>query len=188
MPEKRTMRRAQRDKAEGKAPSTQAGEFVREEIEHVREGKHGAAPPSGHRHRALEGPSRRRRPPAARAGEDLGETRKSAERAYERGHGAPAKRTASPRRGRATRRALEHEGHRAASTKALRQQARTAAYPPDGRGALAGGEEGLADQGARGPQGGREEGGAYARGVNARHGNFNQENPMNVGSAIARMS
>ena len=41
MPEKETLRRARRDKAEGKAPSTQAGEFVREEIEHVREGKHG---------------------------------------------------------------------------------------------------------------------------------------------------
>jgi hypothetical protein len=42
MPEKETLERAQQDKAEGKAPSTQAGEFVREEIEHVREGKHGA--------------------------------------------------------------------------------------------------------------------------------------------------
>ena len=42
MPEKETLERAKEDKAEGKAPSTQAGEFVREEIEHVREGKHGA--------------------------------------------------------------------------------------------------------------------------------------------------
>src|SRR5207247_9853800 len=42
MPEKETIERARRDKAEGKAPSTQAGEFVREEIHHVREGKHGA--------------------------------------------------------------------------------------------------------------------------------------------------
>jgi len=42
MPEKETLERAAEDKAEGKAPSTQAGEFVREEIEHVREGKHGA--------------------------------------------------------------------------------------------------------------------------------------------------
>lgn len=42
MPEKRTIERAQKDAREGKAPSTQAGEFVREEIEHVREGKHGA--------------------------------------------------------------------------------------------------------------------------------------------------
>jgi hypothetical protein len=42
MPEKETLRRARRDKRQGKAPSTQAGEFVREEIHHVREGKHGA--------------------------------------------------------------------------------------------------------------------------------------------------
>src|ERR671912_766325 len=42
MPEKETLERARKDKREGKAPSTQAGEFVREEIEHVREGKHGA--------------------------------------------------------------------------------------------------------------------------------------------------
>jgi hypothetical protein len=42
MPEKETLERAAEDKAEGKSPSTQAGEFVREEIEHIREGKHGA--------------------------------------------------------------------------------------------------------------------------------------------------
>jgi hypothetical protein len=42
MPEKETLERAKQDAREGKAPSTQAGEFVREEIEHVREGKHGA--------------------------------------------------------------------------------------------------------------------------------------------------
>ena len=42
MPEKATMARARRAKRQGKAPSTQAGEFVREEIHHVREGKHGA--------------------------------------------------------------------------------------------------------------------------------------------------
>jgi hypothetical protein len=42
MPEKRTIARAREDKREGKSPSTQAGEFVREEMEHVRKGKHGA--------------------------------------------------------------------------------------------------------------------------------------------------
>ena len=42
MPEKETLERAKKDKAEGKSPSTQAGEFVHEEIEHIREGKHGA--------------------------------------------------------------------------------------------------------------------------------------------------
>jgi hypothetical protein len=42
MPDRKTLERAKKDKREGKAPSTQAGEFVREEIEHIREGKHGA--------------------------------------------------------------------------------------------------------------------------------------------------
>src|SRR5207253_7843318 len=42
MPEKKTIERAKRDKREGKAPTTQAGEFVREEIDHIREGQHGA--------------------------------------------------------------------------------------------------------------------------------------------------
>ena len=42
MPEQETLERARKDKAEGKAPSTQAGEFVREEMRHIREGKHGA--------------------------------------------------------------------------------------------------------------------------------------------------
>ncbi|MGZ4874346.1 MAG: transcription elongation factor, partial [Candidatus Angelobacter sp.] len=40
MPEKETLERAEQDKREGKSPSTQAGEFVREEIHHIREGKH----------------------------------------------------------------------------------------------------------------------------------------------------
>src|SRR5450755_3464461 len=43
MPDKKTLERAEKDKREGKSPSTQAGEFVREEMEHIREGKHGAA-------------------------------------------------------------------------------------------------------------------------------------------------
>src|SRR3954447_1536237 len=45
MPEKKTIERARKDKQEGKAPSTQAGEFVREEMDHIREGKHGARSP-----------------------------------------------------------------------------------------------------------------------------------------------
>lgn len=42
MPEKKTVIRAKKAQREGKAPTTQAGEFVREEFEHIREGKHGA--------------------------------------------------------------------------------------------------------------------------------------------------
>jgi hypothetical protein len=43
MPEKETIERAQEDAGEGKSPSTQAGEFVREEMHHIRERKHGAS-------------------------------------------------------------------------------------------------------------------------------------------------
>jgi hypothetical protein len=43
MPEQEVIERAKRDKEEGKSPSTQAGEFVREEMHHIREGKHGVA-------------------------------------------------------------------------------------------------------------------------------------------------
>jgi hypothetical protein len=42
MPEKRTIKKARQDKRAGKSPSTQAGEFVHEEIDHIRKGKHGA--------------------------------------------------------------------------------------------------------------------------------------------------
>jgi len=128
MPEKKTIERARRDKAEGKAPSTQAGEFVKEEIEHVREGKHGAR---STKQAIAIGLSKARRagvdlPPPAR-GKTSEKTRKSAQRAYARGHGAPAKRPTSARRARAVREALKREGHGAASTKSLRRQARGAA-------------------------------------------------------------
>jgi hypothetical protein len=128
MPEKRTMKRARRDKAEGKAASTQAGEFVREEIDHVREGKHGAR---STKQAIAIGLSKARRAgvdlPAPARGKTSERTRKSAQRAYARGHGAAAERAPSPRRSRAVRQALKREGHSAASTKSLRRQARTAA-------------------------------------------------------------
>ena len=128
MPEKKTIERARRDKAEGKAASTQAGEFVREEIHHVRDGKHGARSP---KQAIAIGLSKARRAgvelPAPAPGKASKTTREHAQRDYARGHGAPTKRRASPRRARAVRGALKREDHRAASTKALRQQARTAA-------------------------------------------------------------
>jgi hypothetical protein len=86
MPEQQTVRRAQRDLKQGKSPSTAAGEFVHEEIEHVREGKHGARPPQ----QAIAiGLSKARRagvplaPP--KRGKTKESTRKSAEREYEAG-------------------------------------------------------------------------------------------------------
>jgi hypothetical protein len=128
MPEKDVIRRARRDKRQGKAASTQAGEFVREEMHHIREGKHGAR---STKQAIAIGLSKARRagvglrPP--RKGQVSERTRKSAARAYARGHGAPARRPPSARRARAVRAALEREGHRAASHEALSRQARSAA-------------------------------------------------------------
>src|SRR5712672_1501784 len=81
MPEKETIRRAQKDAAQGKSPSTQAGEFVREEIHHVREGKHGARSP---KQAIAIGLSKARRAgvklPPPGAGKTSAATRRSAQR------------------------------------------------------------------------------------------------------------
>lgn len=126
MPEKRTIARARRDKREGKAPTTQAGEFVREEIEHIREGKHGAR--STEQAIAI-GLSKARRAgvdlPPPKKGETSEKTRRSAKRAYEAGH--QGKRPPSARRSRAVKSALEREPRAAASKKALSKHARKAA-------------------------------------------------------------
>lgn len=128
MPEKETLRRARRDRRAGKSPSTQAGEFVREEMDHIREGKHGAR--SAKQAIAIGLSKARRagvalRPP--RRGATSAKTRRSATRDYARGQGAPAKRATSAKRSRATEAALEREGHSAASHTALSKQAHSAA-------------------------------------------------------------
>jgi hypothetical protein len=128
MPEQQTIERARKDKRAGKAPSTQAGEFVREEMEHIREGKHGAR---STKQAIAIGLSKARRagvdlkPP--KKGTTSEKTRKSAARAYARGHGAPARAKSSAKRSRATSGALKREGHSAASRGALSKQARSAA-------------------------------------------------------------
>jgi hypothetical protein len=128
MPETATKKRAARDRAQGKSASTQAGEFVREEIHHVREGKHGAR--SAKQAIAI-GLSKARRAgvdlPAPKKGKTSARTRRSAARDYAVGHGAKPKAKSSTRRKRATLEALRHEGHEAASEKALASQARKAA-------------------------------------------------------------
>jgi len=124
MPEQETIERAHKDAREGKSPSTQAGEFVREEIHHVREGKHGArstkqaiaiglskARRAGVRLPAKKGTSARTR---AQAKRDLAKGRKP-------------RRKVSAKRSRAVRAALKHEGHSAASSRALGKQARSSA-------------------------------------------------------------
>ena len=128
MPEKQTIERARRDKREGKAPTTQAGEFIREEMHHIREGKHGAR--SAKQAIAI-GLSKARQagvdlPPPGK-GQASERTRRSAERAYDRGHGAPPRSKPSAKRSRATTRALKREGHSAASHTALSRQAHSAA-------------------------------------------------------------
>jgi uncharacterized protein DUF6496 len=125
MPEKETLERARKDKREGKAASTQAGEFVREEIEHIREGKHGAR---STKQAIAIGLSKARRagvelPPSKTSSE---ETKEQAERDLEKGSKGGTKRK-SAKRSRATRSALKREGHSAASKRALSKQARSAA-------------------------------------------------------------
>jgi hypothetical protein len=125
MPEKETLRRARRDKRQGKSPSTQAGEFVREEIHHVREGKHGAR--STKQAIAIGLAKARRagvklgRPPASASPA----TKRSAKSAARAGR-KPSKRT-SPRRARAARRALKRGRTSVVSRSALARQARSAA-------------------------------------------------------------
>jgi len=112
VPEQQTLKRARQDAREGKAPSTQAGEFVREEIEHVREGKHGAR---STKQAIAIGLSK-----ARRAGVKLPAPK--GRKVTAASSSAP-----SPARSRATLRALKKEGHAAASHLALARQAKSAA-------------------------------------------------------------
>jgi len=127
MPERRTIERARQDAKEGKAPSTQAGEFVREEIDHIREGKHGAR--SAKQAIAI-GLSKARRAgvklPPPKPGRTSERTREQAERDLKKGRSGAAKKT-SAKRSRATTKALKREGRAAASPKALSRQAKSAA-------------------------------------------------------------
>src|SRR5688572_26651554 len=125
MPEKKTVERAKRAKRKGQAPSTQAGEFVREEIHHVREGKHGAR---STKQAIAIGLSKARRSgvklgrPPARSKATTKRSAASASRAARRRSSRP-----SLRRSRAVKRALKREPRRAASRRALARQARAAA-------------------------------------------------------------
>src|ERR1043166_3057365 len=128
MPEKETLERARQDEREGKSPSTQAGEFVREEMHHIREGKHGAR--SAKQAIAIGLSKARRagvklRPPAR--GRVSEKTRRSAASAYQKGQRGQKP---SATRSRARARALRREGHRAASHQALSRQARSAERRP----------------------------------------------------------
>jgi hypothetical protein len=127
MPERSTMERARKDMRRGRRPSTAAGEFVREEMRHIREGKHGAR---STKQAIAIGLSKARRagvplkPP--KKGQAPERTRESAIRASAAGragaHGHPSK-----TRSRAIERALRREGRAAASHTALARQAHAAA-------------------------------------------------------------
>jgi hypothetical protein len=127
MPEKLTSERASQDARKGKSPSTQAGEFVREEMHHVRRGKHGAR--SAKQAIAI-GLSKARRAGvklrAPRRGQASAKTREQASRDLRKGQSHSPRRP-SGRRSRAISGALRREGRSAASRKSLARQARSAA-------------------------------------------------------------
>src|SRR3954452_4927428 len=117
MPEEEVIQRAREDEREGKSPSTQAGEFVREEMEHIREGEHGARSPE----QAIAiGLSKARRAGAKLAPPMRGKqaTKRQAKRDLAKGR-AGRRTKPSLKRSRATKRALNGESRRLASTQAL---------------------------------------------------------------------
>ena len=127
MPEKQTLERAAEDKREGKSPSTQAGEFVREEMHHIREGKHGAR---STKQAIAIGLSKARRSgvklQAPKKGKTSAQTRVKAERDLRRGQTGRGKKT-SATRSRAVADALKREGRSAASKSSLARQAKSSA-------------------------------------------------------------
>jgi hypothetical protein len=128
MPEKETLEKARQDAREGKAPSTQAGEFVREEIDHIREGKHGAR---STKQAIAIGLSKARRAgvklPPPKAGKTSESTRKQAERDIAKGQSSQRNRKPSAKRSLAVTNALKREPHAAASKLALSRHAKRAA-------------------------------------------------------------
>jgi hypothetical protein len=151
MPSKSTTRKAKRDLAVGKSASTAAGEFVHEEMEHVRQHKHGARSP---RQAIAIGLSKARRSgvplKAPSGGRTSSRTRKSAARDYATGQGQRKPRALSARRGRSTEAALKRESGKSASPRALSGQARSAASRRTASDRSRAAKQGAATKGARG--------------------------------------
>lgn len=128
MPDKQTIQQAREDKRRGRSPSTQAGEFVRAEIDKIRSGEHGAR---STKQAIAIGLSEARRAgvdlPPPKKGKTSDRTRNSAQRAWEVGQGKRKPRSPSRKRSQAITRALKREGHSAASPAALSKQAHAAA-------------------------------------------------------------
>jgi len=125
MPEKETLERAREDEREEKSPSTQAGEFVREEMEHIREGKHGA---SSAKQAIAIGLSKARRAgvklPPPKKGTTSNKVRRQARRDLKRSR---TQKKPSKARSQAAKRRLKKEPRSAASHRALSRQAHAAA-------------------------------------------------------------
>jgi hypothetical protein len=126
MPEKQTLEKAKRDLRQGKSPSTAAGEFVKEEIEHVREGKHGAR---STKQAIAIGLSKARRAGVPLPPPKRGKTSQSTRRAAQRdvATGQNKRKAPSRKRSRASLRALQGESKQTASSAALSRQAKSAA-------------------------------------------------------------
>jgi len=126
MPERATVERAKQKLRRGRSASTAAGEFVREEMHHIREGKHGAR---STKQAIAIGLSKARRAgvPLRAPARGKATTKRAAKRAYEVGQHQRKPRAPSKTRGRAVSRALRREPHRAASHRALASQAHTSA-------------------------------------------------------------
>jgi Family of unknown function (DUF6496) len=137
MPEKKTIERARRDAREGKAPMTQAGEFVREEMDHIRQGKHGAR---STKQAIAIGLSKARRAgvplPPPKQGRTSPRTRKQAERDFIKGQSGAGRKKPAAKRSLAVSAALKREGRSAASRTALARQARSAAQQRRKRGTV----------------------------------------------------
>jgi len=165
MPEKKTIEKARKDKREGKSPSTQAGEFVQEEIDKVRRGKHGAR--STQQAIAI-GLSEARRAgvdlPPPKKGEAKESTRKSAEYAYEAGQGE-RKTTRRPRVSKAVSEVLKDEPKSTASHEALSRQAKRAASHRTAEERSAAAKKAAKTKGAEG----RKEAAEKAASTRARH-------------------
>lgn len=120
MPDQTTLKRVARDKRAGTSASTQAGEFVREEIHHLREGKHGARSTA----QAIAiGLSKARRAGVKLAAPKRGSAKLKAQAARDDEQGKHPGREVSPRRSRAARFALSKEPHAAGSHLALSRHA-----------------------------------------------------------------
>lgn len=148
MPEKKTLERAKAAKRQGKSPSTQAGAFVREQIEHVREGKHGV---KSTKQAIAIGLSQARRAgveiPEKKSGAQTKSARSNSTATPKKTGSKTADATTHKKRAAASLKALKREGSAPVSRSALSQQSRSAAH-----------RRSAAERSAAAKQGGRTKG------------------------------